>query len=126
MAQDHTGGRERRVGYGQNQLLFFRRHLSRQLVSDEQLNRVSPRSQFHILPVKDVVGGEFLVLLLGQRDIEAATQSGKNRLRPLPEHAENLELRRLLIALALELDDARRHFKRQRHDVITISKPEWA
>ena len=68
------------------------------------------------------------ILVAGEKvsDFDEGGQQYDVRLRALPEYTKNLELRGLLIALALELHQARRHLKRERHQIMAVSESERA
>ena len=77
-AQHRVRHRELRARLGQDELLPTGRGLPRKPVSDDYVNAVRARREFHVLSVEDVVVENRLVLLLGQQNVEAAAQTGED------------------------------------------------
>src|SRR5262249_15226128 len=115
--QRHPAHRKFGIQSGQNELSLFCGDLSRLPVSEDDLNVVSARREFHILPEKDVVLLNGLVLFGGQGDIKPAAEPGDNFSRRFADHSDYVELDNLLVAFMVELDRARRDFERQGDDV---------
>src|SRR5215813_4082451 len=116
-AQRHPAHREFGIQSSQNKLSPFRCYLSRQLVSEDDLDVVSPRKEFDILSKENVILMNGFILFGAQWDIKPSSKPGDNFSRRFTDNSDYVELDNLLIAFAVELHRVRRDFERQRNQV---------